>query len=479
MSELQAWRLLLFAGEIVLAATLILAVAAMAARIMRTAARAHLVWLCAFAALLLLPLLALLLPPRAVLPAPDAAVAMTAVPQAAVPVAVAVAPVGAALPVGNPGVSAALAALVVLWLPGLLWVALRGLAALFQLGALRRRARRWTPDIALPGLDGCALLLADGTQGPVTWGVLRPVILLPAEADGWPRARLEAVLLHELAHVRRGDAPLLLAVRGVCALYWFHPLVWMAAAALRHAAERAADDAVLAGGLRPSFYADTLLALAADVRAPFALALPMAARPALEARLRAVLDQTQSRKGACKMDVLKIAGIGLSATALLALARPSFAEVAAEPVMPMATPVVATLAAPLVSAPAVVPAPASLPVERALVVAEVTPPADRHSEAKQEASSESTSESERTITQDGVEKTVRESVRRALKRVGDEAQVSAQVKVQVDKALAEAEVSRKVALAAADVEIQKAVADAKAQVRAELARQNETWSGED
>ncbi len=64
-------------------------------------------------------------------------------------------------------------------------------------------------------------------------------------------------------------------------------------------------------------------------------------------------------------------------------------------------------------------------------------------------------------------------------RAGDQAEISGRVKVQVDKALAEAEVHRNVAMAQADAELEKAVADAWAQVAAALARQNQTLPEEE
>jgi len=65
---------------------------------------------------------------------------------------------------------------------------------------------------------------APGLKGPLSWGLRRPVILLPTAAAHWPEQELRQVLVHELAHVQRLDWLSLLLARAVCLLYWCHPL---------------------------------------------------------------------------------------------------------------------------------------------------------------------------------------------------------------------------------------------------------------
>src|ERR1700753_2592838 len=69
---------------------------------------------------------------------------------------------------------------------------------------------------------------------PLTWGLRRPTILVPAAASDWSPARRRIVLSHELAHIARADWLLQLCADFSRAIYWFHPLAWKAAAALRH-----------------------------------------------------------------------------------------------------------------------------------------------------------------------------------------------------------------------------------------------------
>jgi TonB family protein len=81
---------------------------------------------------------------------------------------------------------------------------------------------------------------------PITWGVRHPRILLPAAAADWSDERCRIVLMHELGHIRRADWLVHVAAESICAAYWFHPLVWMAARRLSQESELAADDCVLA-----------------------------------------------------------------------------------------------------------------------------------------------------------------------------------------------------------------------------------------
>ena len=81
---------------------------------------------------------------------------------------------------------------------------------------------------------------------PLTWGLFRPVIVLPSGAEHWPEDRRRIVLSHELAHIARHDWLLQICAELVRALYWFHPLAWLAAARLRQESERACDDDGLA-----------------------------------------------------------------------------------------------------------------------------------------------------------------------------------------------------------------------------------------
>jgi beta-lactamase regulating signal transducer with metallopeptidase domain/HEAT repeat protein len=136
------------------------------------------------------------------------------------------------------------------------------------------------------------LLRSEDAKMPFACGVFHPTIVLPAECDNWTADRRLAVLLHELAHVRRHDLAGHTLGRLACAVYWFHPLVWTAAKQLRSESERACDDLALACGARPSDYAEHLLDIVTSVRhdATPAVALAMARRKEFEGRMLAILD---------------------------------------------------------------------------------------------------------------------------------------------------------------------------------------------
>jgi TonB family protein len=106
-----------------------------------------------------------------------------------------------------------------------------------------------------------ALLTSGKKSMPITWGLFPPRIVLPAEAEAWREDRLRVVLCHELAHVRRRDWAWQMAAEIVKAIYWFHPMVWLAARRLRQESEIACDDIVLNSGLSATLYANELLSL--------------------------------------------------------------------------------------------------------------------------------------------------------------------------------------------------------------------------
>jgi len=144
------------------------------------------------------------------------------------------------------------------------------------------------------GIDRPVRVFVDVTATvPMTWGFIRPVVVLPRAATMWDNAQLRIVLLHELGHVRARDWVFNLLARLACALYWFHPGAWWVARGLREDCELACDDRVISAGIRRSDYAELLMSAAIALRGDSATSLPALAlseRRGLRARLSAVLD---------------------------------------------------------------------------------------------------------------------------------------------------------------------------------------------
>ena len=283
----------------------------------------HLVWLVTLAALLLVPALTAWAPiPIRVLPAKvksESAVAPSPSPLILTNRAGKIDKVGvltAPVTTGNETVpsssfgnalarSAVLSGLSIVFL---IWAAVLVMIAVslgFATLAVRRIVNRAQPldsqDWLAPlwevsdrlALDEPPRLLRSGdAKMPFACGVFNATIVLPAECDSWSLDRRRAVLLHELAHVRRHDLVGHTLGRLACAVYWFHPLVWTAAKQLRSESERACDDLALACGARATDYAEHLLDIVTSVRRDStpSVALAMARRKEFEGRMLAILD---------------------------------------------------------------------------------------------------------------------------------------------------------------------------------------------
>jgi beta-lactamase regulating signal transducer with metallopeptidase domain/HEAT repeat protein len=306
-----------------LKATLILVTALAVTVTMRRASAGarHLVWLVTLGTLLLVPALTAWSPLRLAILPPAKTVASKSAPSvtpSATPTAINETPVinetSASLtqdqktaPVSRGifariGELSGFATLLTIW--AAIVIALAGWLAYGALSVRRivRRAKPLdTPDWLTPLYEVAdrleideapRLLRSEDAKMPFACGVLHPTIVFPADCDNWTQDRRHAVLLHELAHVRRHDLIGHTLGRLACAVYWFHPLVWTAAKQLRSESERACDDLALSCGARPSDYAEHLLDIVTSVRhdATPAVALAMARRKEFEGRMLAILD---------------------------------------------------------------------------------------------------------------------------------------------------------------------------------------------
>jgi beta-lactamase regulating signal transducer with metallopeptidase domain len=341
MNSAVAFRIVISLGECIVIATGILFMARLMTMLLRrNAAMRHLIWLIAFFSLLITPALVAFIPSQFVLHVPSAVAKSSEDLRAndASIVGDLAADNSKSNQVQGSGRSLPIAAtLLGIWLSGIGVMAFMGSVAAYRI----RRFRRNSVEHAFNSLDVTELSTRIGLQrrwklrvssmpeprAAMTWGVLRPVILLPKESVLWNSDRLEAVLLHELAHVRRNDSLSQWLAFAVCAMYWFHPAVWRFVRAMRAEAELAADDAVLMSGVKPSAYAALLLRFAAELahrRAPLAYASVSFMRQSrITARIESILNHDQRERKVTSLQAGKAIGFGLGAVLLLAALRPS------------------------------------------------------------------------------------------------------------------------------------------------------------
>lgn len=339
-------------------ATLLFAAAGFASFMLRrrSAAARHMIWTLALVSVLVLPVLSIALPrwqlpivtletdaSRSQPPAPSvqrpahrsdppaagsrrAALSTQRTPDAsATPVTAA--PLTEAEPARTPMSWSAL--LLTVWLIGASLILARLCAGILAVHWMSRRTERvidapWLAQArslaAELGLSPRIVFLRSRRAAmPMAWGIFRPAVLMPSDADAWPAERLRIVLLHELAHVKRRDCLTHMLAQISCALHWFNPLAWIAARHARTERERACDDLVLAAGTPGPDYADQLIEIARVMRSgrfPAVLAgasLAMAHRSELEGRLMAILDPSVPRSGVSRLRTA-------TATTLFALA---------------------------------------------------------------------------------------------------------------------------------------------------------------
>jgi beta-lactamase regulating signal transducer with metallopeptidase domain len=290
-------------------------IASLAAR--QSAARRHFLWTCALSLSLLMPIAVVLLPSYVHVTLPweaaerwaSNAPALVTAPARDADAAYEVRglrpdePIAAAPPTQTIWPTA-----MTVWLFGVLVVLLRN--ALAHVGLIRW-VRKVRPDLSpawattLRNVAGDAVLRrplrmleSNHTTSPCTFGLMRPIILLPAAGADWPEEQRRFTLLHELAHVRRLDYLTTQLASLACAVHWYNPLVWFAAAQARKLQEQACDDEVLNDGGTPSHYAQFLVGIAGGARGlspAFPAAIGMVQRSQLHGRVTAILDVSKTR----------------------------------------------------------------------------------------------------------------------------------------------------------------------------------------
>ncbi len=181
------------------------------------------------------------------------------------------------------------------------------LSGILKVVLLSRRAKPFRHEVAifklqhLQQINGCyrnvELLISPTISSPLTWGLWRHKIIFPLAANGWSSDLLQQAISHELGHVQRGDWILQIIARITVSLYWINPLVWLAHRKLLIETEKACDDVAVENSGSPLSYAQNLLQLANSFSSQRSLMAPalLGIQSCLSQRIRHILRQQVNR----------------------------------------------------------------------------------------------------------------------------------------------------------------------------------------
>ncbi len=198
--------------------------------------------------------------------------------------------------------------LMLCWLAGFLLVSVRYAIGMRRVHSVIRRAEPVDSRLLSEAVLRCRRHLAirrnvtvresDEAEFPFSFGWLKPSVILPRAAAGWSKERIETVILHELAHIKRADFLFDWLAIISRTLYWFNPLIWIAVHRLRYERECATDDYVVSAGINTRGYARDLVEIArlSAISSRCIIAeLAMAHRFRLTSRIKAILDTSRLR----------------------------------------------------------------------------------------------------------------------------------------------------------------------------------------
>jgi beta-lactamase regulating signal transducer with metallopeptidase domain len=229
-----------------------------------------------------------------------------------------------------------------LWLAGVLLLSIRTLGGWWMIRRMRARLQQ-APHTLLLRLDVLRrqmhvprfvdLRLSERLTNPLTAGVLRPWILLPATAlTGLSAEQLEVVLAHELAHIRRVDYLWNLIQTVVETLFFFHPAVWWISRRVREERELCCDDVAVQACSDPTVYASALLRLEEERRTRLHLAMALdghQSRAGLRARILRILGEGEAAPGSIRP--ISLAGVAIALVLFLCPLPKVFASFRAVP----------------------------------------------------------------------------------------------------------------------------------------------------
>ena len=237
-----------------------------------------------------------------------------------------------------------------LWLAGVLFLALRSLGGWWHLGLVRRHAQRMVPqEVERAFLRLCkqiqvgrqvVLRASDEVISPLAMGVWRTTVILPISAVlSMPKEELEAVIAHELGHIRRWDYLWNLLQTAVESVLFFHPAVWWLGRTVRDRREVCCDEIAVRSCSDAAVYARALLRLEEQrtVRLRLAMALG-GCRGSLLGRVRKILGEDMALESSMTSGT-SVAAIG--ALIITLLLGPKFNQAVAAPMANRMQPVVA------------------------------------------------------------------------------------------------------------------------------------------
>ncbi len=187
--------------------------------------------------------------------------------------------------------------------------------ALIRWRAWRRVQAVLDASVPMDLAAGVTVRSARGLLEAGVVGLLRPVLLLPADIlERLSPSQLQAVLAHELCHVRRRDNLTAAIHMLVEAIFWFHPLIWWIGARLVEERERACDEEVLRQGNASQEYAEAILRVCKSYVEPPLNCVTAVTGSDLRKRIQAILS------GGVAMQLTaakKIALVGLAVVVLM------------------------------------------------------------------------------------------------------------------------------------------------------------------
>jgi beta-lactamase regulating signal transducer with metallopeptidase domain len=226
-------------------------------------------------------------------------------------------------------------AALLLWLSGLIFLSLRMVFGLYGTNQLAREGKVLQDSLwkrllfrffeAVSLRKKIKLLSHDKTMVPFTWGIFKPIVMMPKESQNWSENQRSSALYHELSHIKRGDYLVMILARISRAVYWFNPLSWIVLGMVKREQEKACDELVLKAGIKPSTYAENLLSIRNSVSGhwnPPAAVLGVMNKSHLNDRLTTILKQRFSIKEVRMRTKVLLSLLAILSISFIGLARP-------------------------------------------------------------------------------------------------------------------------------------------------------------